>query len=91
MNIPFTSLLFNSIHFKLVSVLTVKFVLLRYSRTSVVSTLMALLHSYFKHNLESLTKYPTAADIIVFGMIFFFYIDDGVLCALIKIMSMRRF
>ena len=43
--------------------------------------------------LESLTKNPIAAAIIVFGIIsgdFLFYIENGMLCVLIRIASMRR-
>ena len=51
-------------------------------------------HGYFEDFLESLTKNPTAADIIVFGIVsgdFLFYINDGMLCVLIRIASMTRF
>ena len=45
--------------------------------------------------LESLTKIkPIAADIIVFVIIsghFLFYIENGMLCVLIRIASLRRF
>ena len=43
--------------------------------------------------LESLGKHPIAADIIIFGIIqgdFLFYIDNGMLCVLIRIASMRH-
>ena len=51
-------------------------------------------HGYFELVLESLTKNPIAADIIVFEIIsggFLFYIENGMLCVLIRIASMRRF
>ena len=40
-----------------------------YSRTSVARTLMLVYHGYFELILESLTKDPIAANIIVFGII----------------------
>ena len=49
---------------------------------------------YFELVLESLGKNPIAGDIIIFGTIkwdFLFYIDNGMLCVLIRIASMRRF
>ena len=62
-----------------------------YSRTSVARTRL------FELALESLGKNPVAADIIICriiwdGFLFFFlYIDNGMLCVLIRIASMRQF
>ena len=70
-----------------------------YSRTSEARTLMACLPQLFQ-TLKSLTKKkkkkknPIAADIIVFGFIssdFLFHIDNGMLCVLIRIASIRQF
>ena len=50
-------------------------------------------HGYFELVLEFLGKNPIAADIIAYGMIkddFLCYIDNGMLCVLIRIASMRR-
>ena len=44
-------------------------------------------HGYFELVLESLGKYPIAADIIILGLIygdFFFHVDNVMLCGLIK-------
>ena len=44
--------------------------------------------------LSPLQNNPKAADIIVFGILladFLCYIDNGALCVLIRIASMRRF
>ena len=49
---------------------------------------------YFELILEPLTKNSTVAEVIVFGIIlgdFLFYIDNGLLCVLIRIASMNRF
>ena len=51
-------------------------------------------HGYFELILEFITKNPTVAEVIVFGIIsgdFLFYIDNGLLCVLIRIASLRRF
>ena len=51
-------------------------------------------NGYFELVLQSLTKNPRATDIIVFGIIsgdFLFYINNGMLCVLIRIASMRGF
>ena len=51
-------------------------------------------HGYFELVFESLGKNPIAADISIFWIIkgdFIFYIDNGMLCILIRIASMRRF
>ena len=51
-------------------------------------------HGCFELVLGSLTKNPIDADIIVFGDNFgwfAFYIDNDMLCVLIRIASMRRF
>ena len=51
-------------------------------------------HGYFEPVLEFLEKNPTAADIILLGIIkgdFLYYIDNGMLCILVRIASMRRF
>ena len=51
-------------------------------------------HSYFLLVLESLGKKSIAADIIIFWIIqanFLLYIDNGMLCVLIRIALMRRF
>ena len=56
-------------------------------------TLMACLPRLFELVLESLTKNLIAADISVFGIIlgdFLFYIDNGMLCVLNRIASLRR-
>ena len=57
-------------------------------------TLIAHLPQLFRTRFfESLTKKNlTAADIIIFGIIlgaFLFFIDNGMLCMLIRIASMR--
>ena len=52
-------------------------------------------HSYFELVLESLGKNSmTSADFIIFEIMqddFLFYIDNGILCVLIRIASMRQF
>ena len=51
-------------------------------------------HGYFELVLGSLGKHSIAADVILFGIIkgdFLFYIDNVMLCVLIRIASMRRF
>ena len=64
-----------------------------YSRTSVAdgSFTSAPSNSFLSpHNKTN----PIAADIIVFGIIsgdFLFYINNGMLCVIIRIASMRRF
>ena len=40
---------------------------------------------------KSLGKNPIAADLEYFRVIFFFYIQNGILCVLIRIVSMRQF
>ena len=54
-------------------------------------TLMALYHGYFELDIESPTKNPIAADIIVFGIISGDFLGEGMLCELIRIALMRRF
>ena len=53
-------------------------------------TLMARFHGCFEHVLESLEKNPIAADLGSFR-VFFFHVENGILCVLIRIASMRRF
>ena len=51
-------------------------------------------HGCFELALESLAKNPIAAIVIIFGIIlseFLFYIDNGMLCVLIRITLMRQF
>ena len=51
-------------------------------------------HRYFELVLESIGKNPIAADIIISEIIkgdFLFYVDNGMLCVLIRIASSRRF
>ena len=51
-------------------------------------------HGYFELVLESLRKNPLGADIIVFVIVlgdFRFYIDNGMLCVIVRVASMRRF
>ena len=66
-----------------------------YSRTSVARTLMARLPQLLRtRSRVPNKKNPTAADIIVFGIIlgdFLSYIDNGMLCVFIRIASTRRF
>ena len=66
-----------------------------YSRTLVAQTLLAHLPWLFQTHSKVLNKNdPIAADIIVFGIIsgnYLFYTDNGMLCILIRITSMRRF
>ena len=67
---------------------------LKYSRTSMARKPMARLHGYFELVLDFLGKNPIAGGIIIFEIIksdFLFYIDNGMLCVLIRIASMRRF
>ena len=46
---------------------------------------MALYHGYFELDIESQTKNPIAADIIVFGIISGDFLGEGMLCELIRI------
>ena len=62
-----------------------------YSRTSMARTLMARLPRLFRTHFKSLGKNPLAADLGLFSVIFFFYIENGILCVFIRIASMRRF
>ena len=51
-------------------------------------------HGCFERVLESLGKTPIAADIIIFRIVkdvFLFYVDDGMLCVLIRIGLLRQF
>ena len=72
------------------SKMSVEILTTEYSRTSMAQTLMARLPRL----LESLGKKPIAADIIIYGMIkydFLCYVENSMLCVLIRIASMRRF
>ena len=63
-----------------------------YSRTSVARTLMAHLPRLFRTcSWVSWKKNPIAADVGSFRVIFLFYVENGILCVLIRIASMRRF
>ena len=45
----------------------------------------------FELVLESIGKNPLASDLGSFSVIFFFYIENGILCILVGIASMTRF
>ena len=66
----------------------------KYNRTAMARTLMTCLlvyHGCFELVLESLGKNPRAANLEKFRMIFCVYIENGILCVLIRIALMRRF
>ena len=53
--------------------------------------LMARLSRWFELVLASLGKNTIAADLGYFRVFFFFHIENGILCILIRIASIRRF